>query len=105
MKKILLPIAALGLALGVTGATAQAQATDFDSADQDDNGGVSWSEFILLFPDVSQEDFDLADLDRDGELSPSEYNEFNATASVGMTPLIPKAQPVPESLTYDPDAD
>jgi hypothetical protein len=96
MKKILLPLAALGLALGVTGALAQA--TDFDTADSDRSGTVSLTEFTLLFPDVSEEEFTLADLDGDNELSPDEYGAFTATGSVGVAPLAPEEQVIPETL-------
>ena len=76
MKKALLPLAALGLALSSTGALAVLE--DFMGTDTDKSGMVSWAEFSLLYPDVSEQEFQTADLDDDGELSRDEFDALKA---------------------------
>ena len=102
MRTALLPLAALGLALATTTGTIAVTA-DFSTVDSDRNGIVSWTEFQLLFPEVTEEEFKSADIDADGVLSPDEYAAFNVTGSIGVMPLAPPAQAIPESLTLSDD--
>lgn len=97
MKNALLPLAALGLVLATT--SAMAVTAEFSTADSDRSGTVSWTEFSLLFPDVTEEEFKLADTDGDGELSEDEYAAFNVTGSIVAVPEPVEDQPVPKSLT------
>lgn len=101
MKNALLPLAALGLVLATSAASAQSVAatTDFSTADSDRSGAVSWTEFALLFPDVTEEEFKLADIDGDGELSAEEYASFNVTGSVAAPPAPVEDQPIPQGLS------
>lgn len=78
MKKIILTsLFALGLS---TAAMAQA-ATDFTSVDTDANGGISYAEAVVAWPDLTEEAFAAADLDGNGELSAEEYDALVAAAA------------------------
>lgn len=104
MKKTFVSLAALGLAFATTGAIAAV--TDFPTADSDRNGYVSWAEFNLLYPDVTEEEFKSADANGDGQLSLDEYDTLIVTTgSVSAAPpLADETQPIPQSLTWtDPD--
>jgi hypothetical protein len=99
MKNTFVSLAALALTLASTGVLAAVG--DFPTADSDRNGYVSWAEFNLLYPDVTEEEFKAADADADGQLSLDEYDAMAVTTgSVGTAPpLIDEAQPIPESIT------
>lgn len=104
MNKTFVSLAALGLALAGTGALAAT--TDFPTADSNRDGYVSWTEFNLLFPDVTEEEFKAADANADGQLSLDEYDGIAVTTgSIGSAPAAAtEAQPIPQSLTWvDPD--
>jgi len=104
MKKALLPLAVLGLALSATGAIAALE--DFMGADADNSGAVSWAEFSLLYPEVTEQQFASADTDSDGELSQGEFDTLilQTGAVGGSPPALPDDQPLPQSLTYDKPA-
>jgi len=78
MKKIILTsLFALGLS---TAAMAQA-ATDFASVDTDANGGISYAEAVVAWPDLTEEAFAAADTDGNGELSAEEYDALVAASA------------------------
>ncbi|RUT29327.1 EF-hand domain-containing protein [Arsenicitalea aurantiaca] len=71
MKKIFIPMAALGFSALMVGGAA-AQPTTFDAVDTDGSGTISWAEFEIAFPDVSEAQFMAADTNGDGELDMEE---------------------------------
>jgi len=97
MKKALLLVAALGLALSTTTAIA----ADFPGADADKSGLVSLPELRLLFPGVSAAAFATADADDDGELDHDEFDLLvMSTGGIGGVPAASdELQPIPEPLT------
>lgn len=104
MKKALVSLAALGLTLASTGVLAAV--ADFPTADSNRDGYVSWTEFNLLFPDVSEEEFNAADASGDGRLSLDEYDAMTVTTGsvAASSPPALDVQPIPQSLTWtDPD--
>ena len=73
--------AAAGLALLAGPALAQATSSiaptgAFEDIDTDDDGLVSWTEFQLVFSDISETQFSTADADGDGSLNPQEYDSL-----------------------------
>ena len=75
MKKIILTSI---FALGLSGAAMAQAATDFVAVDTDANGGVSYEEALVTWPDLTEEAFAAADLDGNGELSSEEYDALTA---------------------------
>lgn len=78
MKKIILTSI---FALGLSGAAMAQAATDFVAVDTDANGGVSYAEALVAWPDLTEEAFAAADLDGNGELSSEEYDAFATAAT------------------------
>lgn len=106
MKKTFVSLAALGLALAATGAIAATD--DFPTTDSDKNGSISWTEFGLVFPDVTEEQFRAADADGNGELSLEEFGTLaGTTGSITPPPAAVDQgpQPMPGTLTYNPADD
>ncbi|WIY52689.1 hypothetical protein O9Z70_14715 [Devosia sp. YIM 151766] len=68
-------------AIGLSSAALAQAATDFASVDTDANGGISYAEAVLAWPDLAEEAFAAADIDGNGELSAEEYDAL-AGASV-----------------------
>ncbi len=73
--------AAAGLALSTGAVLAQetssiAPTGAFDDVDTDDNDLVSWTEFQLVFDDITEEQFNSADADGDGYLTADEYDSL-----------------------------
>ena len=104
MKIIIASMAAAGLALSASAAFAQdlgalPPAQSFDAVDTDRNGAVSWAEFSLVFPQMTEEDFRSADLDGDGALSLEEFETVTvSTGSIAtQAPALPAGPP--KSLT------
>jgi hypothetical protein len=83
-KLALAAAAALTFATFGTAAIAQDASSndtgDFDHADANTDGFVSWEEALGVFPTLSQTIFDQADADGDGNLDESEF-----TALQGLT--------------------
>ncbi len=83
-KLALAAAAALTVATFGTAAIAQDASSndtgDFDHADANTDGFVSWEEALGVFPTLSQTIFDQADADGDGNLDESEF-----TALQGLT--------------------
>lgn len=113
MRILLVSLAAAGLALSAGAVQAQSSAainTDqsFTGVDTDRNGNVSWAEFSLVFPDVTEEQFNQADANGDTYLSQDEFDNLQlSTGSIGqMAPAPAPVEPVApgSSLTYtEPD--
>ncbi|MBE7732733.1 EF-hand domain-containing protein [Devosia faecipullorum] len=78
MKKIILTSI---FALGLSGAAMAQAATDFVAVDTDANGGVSYAEAVIAWPDLTEEAFAAADLDGNGELSAEEYEALTTAAT------------------------
>jgi hypothetical protein len=104
--------AAAGLALLAGPALAQetssiAPTGAFDDVDTDDNGLVSWTEFQLVFTDISETQFNTADADGDGSLNPQEYDSLVLeTGSIGSGEGVATEQAVGEywwQSTIGPD--
>lgn len=101
MNKLMLSLAALGLAAG--GAYAQDQ-TSFASLDVDANGELSFEEITVAWPQLTQEEFAAADLDASGGLSADEVASIQgaAAAPAPMTEApaeAPAEEAAPDSLT------
>ncbi len=85
MNKLAL-VAAAALTAGTFGAAAIAQEAttsetgNFDHADANTDGVVSWDEAIGVYPTLSQTLFDQADANADGSLDEAEF-----TALEGLT--------------------
>lgn len=104
MKKTFVSLAALGLAFAATAAIAAVG--DFPTTDTDRNGTISWTEFGLVFPDVTEEQFRAADADGNGELSTEEFDTLaGTTGAISAPPGAVERQPMPDTLTYDPKSD
>lgn len=103
-----LATAALALSAGAVQAQSESLAaipTDlsFSGVDTDRNGIVGWTEFNLVFPDVTEAQFNSADANKDGSLSQDEFDSLQlATGSVpSLAPSPAPVQTLPgETLTY-----
>jgi hypothetical protein len=69
MKKLMISVAALGLA--ASAAYAQADMS-FAEVDTDMNGELSYAELAVAWPDLTQDEFDAADIDMSGGLTADE---------------------------------
>ncbi|MFC0011165.1 hypothetical protein [Devosia nitrariae] len=78
MNKLMLSLAALGLAAGA--AYAQDQ-TSFASLDADANGELSFEEITVIWPQLTQEQFTAADLDVSAGLSGEEVAAVQSAAA------------------------
>jgi long-subunit fatty acid transport protein len=108
MRILLATLAVAGLALSAGAVQAQSASAggpdqSFVGVDTDRNGAVSWAEFNLVFPDVTEEQFNQADISGDASLSLEEFDTLQlSTASVpSMAPAPAPVQTAPgASLTY-----
>ena len=104
MNKLAL-VAAAALAAATFGAAAIAQdaATsetgNFDHADANTDGVVSWDEAIGVFPTLSQALFDQADANGDGSLDEAEF-----TALEGLTAGLADEGTTPSSEATSSEA-
>jgi len=78
MKKIILSSLVV---LGLSSAAFAQAATDFTSVDADASGGISYTEAVAAWPDLTQEAFAAADVDGNGELSAEEYDALVAASA------------------------
>jgi hypothetical protein len=103
MKKMLVSLAVAGIALS-TGA-AFAQNSDFTNVDTNRDNTVSWPEFQLICPDISEEAYKTADVDGDGTLNLEEFDSVSlSTGSITARPAEPNTLPM-DSLTHVPATD
>jgi len=91
MKKLIVPIAVLGLMTGSAFAQ-DAATTDFATLDTDLNGELSFTEVTVGWPELTEEQFDAADADMSGGLSVDELS-----AVIGGAASVPA--PVPDATT------
>ncbi len=90
MKKIALGLVALTFA----GSAALAQTPlTFADVDTDGNGELSYSELVLVWPDLTEEEFNAADLNMSGGLDPDELNALQPS-----TLPAPAAAPAEEPV-------
>lgn len=85
MKKLIVPIAALGLMSGA--AFAQDAASNFATLDTDSNGELSFTEVTVGWPELTEAEFNAADVDLSGGLSVDELASI-----VGATTLPAPAE-------------
>jgi hypothetical protein len=107
MKIILATLAAAGLVVSTGAVFAQSNSptgdTTFTGVDTNRDNAVSWPEFQLVFPDISEEAYNTADANSDGILSLEEYDSLAlSTGSISQRPAVPSDAPMPNSLTYSP---
>jgi hypothetical protein len=91
MNKLILSLAALGLAAGA----AYAQETSFESLDADANGELSFEEITVAWPQLTQEQFTAADLDVSAGLSADEVAAVQSAAAATTAPTEAPAGTVP----------
>jgi hypothetical protein len=91
MKKIALGVAALAFASSA--ALAQTPLT-FADVDTDGNGELSYSELVLVWPDLGEDEFNAADLNLSGGLDPDELNTLQPSTLPAPTD-IPAPELVP----------
>lgn len=101
MKIILASIAAAGFALASGAALSQSASVtgdiSFAGLDTDKNGGVSWTEFSLVYTDYTEEQFNSADVNGDGELSLEEFDSLALATGSIRAPLVDDVAPVDNS--------
>jgi hypothetical protein len=112
MKITLALLAAAGLTLSSGVALAQTSGPlgpedTFNGVDTDDNGKISWPEFMLVYPEVTQSKFDIADTDKDTFLSLDEFDNLQlATGSIDTGASVDGAiAPSLDSLAAEPDVE
>ena len=81
MKKFLIATASVAALSFGAPALALAANSDFPTVDTNRDGGVSYTELLVIAPDLGESEYRNADVNGDGILTEDEFGKFAAVSS------------------------